>query len=209
MLLKLNQRLIDCIIDFVFKYLLGCNERSHLTLHFLNAVMRQLGRPEFRDITILNPYKQADNQDGKDIVLDVHALVDGGQEVQIEMQVQVHAELPDRMLDNWTRLYSRQLKKGQGYQEHKPAYALWIVNEGFRDSREVLRVFELRDQHGQLLSQHQNIIVIDLAAWRTNLRPGPETDILDTDLAKWLELFGSQATFDPETDPPKPRLKLQ
>jgi predicted transposase/invertase (TIGR01784 family) len=195
MIINFNGRAIDPTNDFTFKYIFGNPAHSHLTLHFLNGIMRQLGRPQFRSLEITNPFRLADFSGGKDVVLDVCAIADDSHEVQVEMQIRMHAELPERMLDNWTRLYSRQLKKGENYDRHRPVYALWIINEAFGDDGDWLRLFELRDAGGVRLSDHLNILLLDLAAWR-GLRGTAAGGIIDGELGDWLELLGSPQTVD-------------
>jgi predicted transposase/invertase (TIGR01784 family) len=158
--------------------------------------MRQLKRPEFTSLEILNPFRLSEYLGGKDVVLDVFATANDHHEVQIEMQVRVYAELPERMLDNWTRLYSRQLKKGDTYEAHRPVWAVWIIDEPFGDDGEWLRLFELRDTKGERLTDHQSLVLINLPAWRAGLRKRDGGGTMDSELAEWLELLGSRDTAD-------------
>jgi hypothetical protein len=44
------------------------------------------------------------------------------------MQVERHADLPRRMLDNWSRLYDRQIGTGEAYTDHRLLLCLWIFD---------------------------------------------------------------------------------
>jgi predicted transposase/invertase (TIGR01784 family) len=196
MTINFDGRTVDPTNDFTFKYIFGTPAHSHLTLHFLNSLMRQLGRPQFRSLRILNPFRLAEFQGEKEIVLDVFAQADDTHDVQVEMQIRVHAELPERMLDNWTRLYARQLKKGEDYSCHRPVYAIWIINERFPGGGPWLRCFSAKDEGGRLLSADQNILLIDLAAWRAHLRTSADEGTIDIELKDWLELLGDRRSVD-------------
>ncbi len=198
-----NGRTVDPRNDYVFKKILGNPEHPDLPLDFLNGLMRQLGRPQFREVAIANPVQSAEFLDGKDIVVDINAVADDNTQFQIEMQIKAYAALPLRMLDNWSRLFSQQIKKGDSYHKHQPLYAIWLVDESvFRDDPAVvtnqkestswLRHFELRDQTGRCLHPYCNIIVIDLAVWRKSLSDSSNVSKIDKELESWVTLVGQE-----------------
>ena len=75
---------IDPTVDFAFKKLFGSPEHPDITIHFLNAVLRD--DPRIVDIEILNPFLERDFADDRLAILDVLARDETGRVFNIEMQ---------------------------------------------------------------------------------------------------------------------------
>jgi hypothetical protein len=83
------------------------------------------------------------------------------------MQVERHADLPRRILDNWSRLYDRQIGAGQDYIDHRPLVCLWILDEKIPDMPRWFDAVDMtRRSDGQPLSRDFLIIVLQLERWR-------------------------------------------
>lgn len=199
-----RDRTISLCDDLAFKAAFGRPEHSGLTLALLNSLMRQLKRPEFVSLQILNPFSMADFKGDKEISVDIYAEADQHQQFQVEMQVRTRPELPERFLDNWTRLYARQIGRGQDYQSHKPLLAVWFLVEGMPGNTEPVLVHTLRDQYNRELLGHQVLVLIDMAAWRRSLSRSCTGGILESGLVAWLMQFVGEGIRQLQDDDPVP-----
>ncbi|MFZ2635240.1 MAG: Rpn family recombination-promoting nuclease/putative transposase [Rectinemataceae bacterium] len=161
-------------VDIVFKLLFGNADHPGLTVSLLNAILPVLGRPRVRSVQILNPYTLAEFSREKEIVVDVRARDESGHDYQIEMQVESHPDLPRRMLDNWSRLYRRQIKKGQDYLDHNSLICVWILEEPLPDMPLWLDAADLtRRSDGSIHNADFLLIIIQLGRWRALFQSDP------------------------------------
>lgn len=65
--------------------------------------------PKAVELTVENPFQFALYAGQKESELDILYRDENNRQVQLEMQVQYHKGLNQRMLHNWTQLYQRQL----------------------------------------------------------------------------------------------------
>jgi hypothetical protein len=140
---------IDPKVDCVFKALLGAEGNRRLLIHFLNAMLGgELAAP-ITEVEILNPYHEREFLSDKLSIVDVKARDQGQRQYQIEIQLLNVMGLPERIAYGWAELYRSQLKKGDGYDQLKPAYSLWLLGEALWPKRdEALHWFRLRDGQG-------------------------------------------------------------
>ncbi len=173
---------IDPKVDCVFKALLGAEDNRRLLIHFLNAMLGgELAAP-ITDVEILNPYHEREFVSDKLSIVDVKARDQGQRQYQIEIQLLNVAELPGRIVYGWAELYRSQLKKGDGYDQLKPAYSLWLLGEALWPKREGgLHRFRLRDERGRDLVDHGGIWLVELSKC--------VVDEVHTEQERWLKFF--------------------
>jgi len=85
------------MIDCVFKAILGTEKNKNLIIHFLNAVLELCGGNRITDITLLNPYNERNFITDKLSVVDVKARQVNDEHIQIEVQLNAHPALSERM----------------------------------------------------------------------------------------------------------------
>jgi predicted transposase/invertase (TIGR01784 family) len=173
---------IDPKVDCVFKALLGAEDNRRLLIHFLNAMLHgELGTP-IVEVEILNPYHEREFVSDKLSIVDVKARDQGQRQYQIEIQLLNVTGLPGRIAYGWADLYRSQLKKGDGYDQLKPAYSLWLLGEALWPQREgALHRFRLRDQEGRDLVEHGGI-------WLAELSKCVVGEV-HTEQERWLKFF--------------------
>ena len=175
---------IDPRVDIVFKKLFGSPDHPNLTMSFVNAVLQEAGLPEAISLTIKNPFRLAEFEDEKSSELDILYHDQAGNEIQLEMQIECHAGLAQRMVHNWAQLYTHQLARGHDYKEHSQVLSIWILNEPmFGDGRwfHLFRFCCLLT--GMLLHEDACIMTIELPVW-THLNRGGEHGIFGG-VEKW------------------------
>ena len=158
-------------VDIVFKAVFGEESRTGPLKALLNALLPLVGRRRIQTASIMPPEIGARTRREKEIVVDVHAVDERGGEYQIEMQMLMHDGLPHRMIDNMTRLYARQLKKGDPYSSHRPLICIWLLDFRLPDRANWLQVMRLRwDEGGEEVERQLLAAVVQLPVLRDALR---------------------------------------
>jgi hypothetical protein len=189
---------ISPTVDIIFKLLFGNAQHPDLTRELLNAILPAAGRPRVTSIQLLNPFTLAEFQGDKEIVVDVRVRDETGCDYQIEMQVERQADLPRRILDNWSRLYDRQIGAGQEYTDHRPLVCLWILDEKIPDMPRWFDAVDMtRRSDGKPISRDFLVIALQLERWRAlhgstpvnrakTLKSGPEDPMLGGEVPQEL-----------------------
>ena len=120
---------LNPMIDCVFKAILGSEKNKNLIIHFLNAVLELCGPNRITDIVLLNPYNERNFITDKLSVVDVKARQVNDEHIQIEVQLNAHPALSERMLFTWAAIYRSQIQKGQNYSDLNPVISIWLVGD--------------------------------------------------------------------------------
>ena len=94
----MNTIKINRMNDFYFKYLLGSEQRKHLTIQFLNAVLYDNEETQITDVCFLDKDQDPHFEHEKLSKLDILAQTNTGMQIDIEVQVLKHAYLSERFL---------------------------------------------------------------------------------------------------------------
>jgi predicted transposase/invertase (TIGR01784 family) len=182
---------IDPKIDCVFKALLGTERNRRLLMHFLNAILvGDLAAPII-EVEILNPYNEREFRDDKLSIVDVKARDQDGRLYQIEIQLLNVPDLPARILYGWADLYRAQLQDGEGYDQLKPTYAIWLLGQTLRPQvTEAVHRFRLRDERGRSLLDHGGIWLLELSKC--------VVETVETEQDRWLKFFIEGDRLDDE-----------
>ncbi|MBF0351675.1 MAG: Rpn family recombination-promoting nuclease/putative transposase [SAR324 cluster bacterium] len=177
------KRLINPLIDCVFKAILGDPEHKGILIHFLNSILKQ--NCPITDVEILNPYNAKEFLNDKLTVVDVKAQDAQGHLYQIEVQLTLERCLSERMLYNWSVLYKKQIEEGEDYSRLHPVIAIWLLDGTlFSESSVVHHHFQVYDsQHQVSLTDHCAIHVLELPKWKK-----PEHHPLEPEDA-WMYFF--------------------
>jgi predicted transposase/invertase (TIGR01784 family) len=185
---------IDPKVDCVFKALLGAERNRRLLIHFLNAILADELTAPMAEVEILNPYNEREFLDDKLSIVDVKARDAGGRLYQIEIQLLNVADLPARILYGWADLYSAQLQDGDGYDQLKPTYSIWLLGQALRPKlTEVVHRFRLRDDQGRSLLDHGGIWLLELSKFTG--------EVVETEQDRWLKFFVEGERLDAERLP--------
>ena len=187
---------IDPKIDCVFKALLGAERNRRLLIHFLNAILASDLADPISAVEILNPYNEREFPDDKLSIVDVKARDPAGRLYQIEIQLLNVPDLPARILYGWADLYSAQLQDGEGYDQLKPTYSIWLLGQALWPRQEVTQAihrFRLRDEPGRSLVEHGGIWLLELSKCRI--------EAVETERDRWLKFFVEGERLDDEQLP--------
>ena len=184
---------IDPRIDCVFKALLGSEGNLNLLIHFLNAVLNQDLSEPITWVEILNPYNEKEFLSDKLSVVDIKAKDSQDRLFQVEIQMQMYSNLPERVIYNWADIYSQQLKSGHEYSKLKATYSIWLMAENIIKDDQYLHEYKLRDENGSVLTEHGSILLLELNKFN-------EKRILD-DKQIWLKFFKEGESLDDKSLP--------
>ena len=124
----MNTLKINRMNDFYFKYLLGSEQRKHLTIQFLNAVLYENEETQIEDVSFLDKDRDPEFAHEKLSKLDILARTNTGMQIDIEVQVLKHAYLSERFLYYWAGLYGSQLKEKDQYTQLKPTISIILLD---------------------------------------------------------------------------------
>ena len=159
-----------------------------------------LGRP-IRGVTIAESAISGDQPDRKQIILDIHAKLDDGSAVDIEMHRQMRVlrdTLIARFIYYLSRTHSNQLVHGDDYGQLRPTVLiLWLVEPLFPVIDRLHLVFEMNEHWaGVAFGDHLTLHVIQLSKLFSS---NPSNHPADNDRIRlWARFF--MATEDAEFD---------
>lgn len=167
---------VDPKVDIAFKKIFGDEQRKHVLISLLNAVMDK----DIVEVQILNPYQVPKIPELKFTILDIKARDSHGREFIVEMQANPYKYFDKRALDYVARAYVSQLNGGMDYDEHQPVYFIGVLNFPFFNApRYLSRHFILNVETQEQEIQDFELYFIELTKFGKSL---PE---LDSILDKW------------------------
>ncbi|MBC7960450.1 MAG: Rpn family recombination-promoting nuclease/putative transposase, partial [Vallitaleaceae bacterium] len=103
--------------DLVFKAVFGRNtpESKEALIRMLNAILKEYHQDHIQQITHKNPYLEQSHVDEKVAILDIKAVTDQGEQINIEMQVGAQKGFRKRLLYYGAKLHGEQLYQGEVY----------------------------------------------------------------------------------------------
>lgn len=117
--------LLKPTLDVVFQVLFGEVGSEEFTKDFLEKILK-------RKITQLdlskNPVLRRERINDKMGILDMIAKINNDENVHIEMQCAKQDEIRERILYYWSRIYSRDIKKGEEYSKLEKTISILIVD---------------------------------------------------------------------------------
>ena len=100
-------------VDFVFKKIFGNEKHPNILISFLNAVIKPTDL--IKSVQIKNTDIEKEHIEDKYSRLDIKAVTNNGEHINIEIQVKNEYNMIKRSLYYWSKMYEGQLKKGQDY----------------------------------------------------------------------------------------------
>jgi len=188
---------LDLRVDFAFKSLFGTHGNESILAAFLNAALRFPDEKKIQTVQLLDPHFNKENQEDKRSILDVHAQLEDGSRVNIEIQLNNKHDMEKRTLYYWSKMYSSQMKEGMDYGELCKTITINIVNFRY--------LSHIHEYHStfQLYEREQKLLLTDmleihfmelpklLIKWRNR-----EVDPREDQLVRWLLLL--EASEDEE-----------
>lgn len=132
---------LDPTLDLVFKLLL--TRQPALLRDMLEGV---LARP-IHDFTIIDSSIPGEQVHDRQIIFDIHVVLDDGSRVDLEMQRRLSSALDSRLVYYATRDYSSQLYRGDSYHLLTPTIGIvWLVDAWFPTLQRLHSIVEFHER---------------------------------------------------------------
>ncbi|WP_052947405.1 Rpn family recombination-promoting nuclease/putative transposase [Aneurinibacillus tyrosinisolvens] len=140
-------------VDFAFKRLFGSQENERILMAFLNAMLKPAPEKRITSVTILDKELGREYVEDKNAILDLHAWLDDGSKVNIEIQLANEHNLQKRSLYYWGRTYMEGFQKRGNYADLPRTISINITGFSlFPDHAERYHMaFELREREAGFL----------------------------------------------------------
>lgn len=120
-----SKKMLSPKLDIVFQALFGDVGSEKITGKFLQSILKQ----EVSEVDLSqNIVLRREQEDDKLGILDIIAKVNEKEYCNIEMQLVDTGEIRERILYYWSKIYARQLEKGQKYRELEKTIVILIAN---------------------------------------------------------------------------------
>ena len=175
--------------DVLFKFIFGKEERKQITINFLNAVLEREGDKRIKDIQFQNVELVPAKEEDKLSRIDVFAILDNNERVDIEVQMINHHNMEKRTLFYWSHmfLHHNALKRGDSYQQLKPAISINLLRYNFLPQKNAHTMYGLyeRETHHRLT----DVIEIHfLEVLKYKKKPIEQMNIME----KWIAFFSNK-----------------
>ncbi|MCI1693149.1 Rpn family recombination-promoting nuclease/putative transposase [Aneurinibacillus aneurinilyticus] len=181
---------LDLRIDFAFKALFGTHGNESILAAFLNAALRLPDNQKIIEVTLLDPQFNKENTEDKKSILDVHAQLEDGSRVNVEIQVNNKHDMEKRTLYYWSRMYTSQMKEGMDYGELCRTITINIVDFRYLSHtpryHSIFQLYETEEKF--LLTNTLEIHFMELPKLLIKWRRG-EVNPRENQLVRWLLLL--------------------
>ena len=149
--------------DRFFKFLFGGEDRKHLFLDLVNALVFPDGSTGFTGFEYTNRELSSTREDGKSAYLDIVAKMADGSQVEVEVQVRNRGDYLQRSVFYLSNLYASQLKSGKPYRDLKRTISIHILAFSLFDGDRFRRAFSLCDEEtGDKLCDDLRLLYIEV-----------------------------------------------
>lgn len=118
-------KLLSPKLDIIFQALFGEIGSERITRRFLKSIIKE----EIKDINLnQNTILRREYEDDKLGILDIVAKINGNENCNIEMQLVDTGELEERMLYYWSKLYAKEIKKGEKFDKLQKTIVILLAD---------------------------------------------------------------------------------
>ena len=176
-------KILSPMIDVVFQALFGEVGCEEITKKFIEAILdKNIEEVDLSQNIVLRRETAKDKMG----VLDVLVKVDEKEFCNVEMQVVEQDKLLERILYYWAKIYTRNIKTGEDYNNLKKTIEVLIVNFEIKDLKELgyhskWKIIEEKERK-LILTNDLEIRIIELP--KMKLEEGKESELI-----KWLKFL--------------------
>ncbi len=173
--------------DKVFKRVFGSESGKVILAALLNAILDYPEESQITELTLLNPFSEANYADEKTSIMDMKAKDKQGRSYNIEVQIIPTTDYVNRVVYYLSKLLSGQLKEGENYRHLTKTISISIVSDKalfdtLKDFHNIFRYKHITEDFelGDVTELH----FIELTKF---IKTQPEE--LQTKLDKWASLL--------------------
>lgn len=113
-------------VDFVFKRIFGNEKHPSILISFLNAVMKPID--PIKLVQIRNSDIEKEHIEDKYSRLDIKAVTNNGEHINIEIQVKNEYNMIKRSLYYWSKMFESQIVEGDNYNKLSKTVCINILD---------------------------------------------------------------------------------
>lgn len=149
--------------DVFFKFMLGKEQNVRHTISFLNSLLgEELGR-KIESVRFDPSETSPEAVGGKGARFDVACTLDDKERVDIEVQIANQSNMARRSQFYLSRLFSSQMKEGQGYKRLSPAIVICLVDFDLFDDEAPVSFWQMRNpKTNQRLNNDLCIVFVEM-----------------------------------------------
>ncbi len=173
--------------DILFKFIFGKEERKHVTIDFLNAVLDRHGAKAIKDIQFQNSEIVPLYEDDKLTRLDIFCITEGGTQIDVEIQIVDKKNMERRTLYYWSQMYLMNLAKGGKYQNLKPSITINILRYTIFPGQPAHSMYSIYNiETGRRLNEDMELHFLEVPKFQKK----PVSDM--TSVERWLAYFSNK-----------------
>ena len=176
--------------DLLFKFTFGREERKHITIDFLNTVLRKSLGHLIKDITFIPTEQIPQNEADKTSLFDVACELDTGEHVDVEVQVINHKNMRQRAMMYCAEMYVNGLPAGEDYRNAHHALTINILAFTLLPQKSPHAVYSMNNlESGDVLDKGMEVHFLEIPKF---LRAGKKAIMDLTKLERWLSYFANR-----------------
>ena len=130
-------------MDFVFKRIFGNENHPNILISFLNAVLNPVD--PIKSVNLKDTTIEKSHLEDKYSRLDVKAMTNKGEHINIEIQLKDEYNMIKRSLYYWSKLYEGQLESGENYQKLSRTICINLLDFNLLNHSNFHSVYRLKD----------------------------------------------------------------
>ena len=130
-------------MDFVFKRIFGNENHPNVLISFLNAVLTPVD--PIKSVSLKDTTIEKSHLEDKYSRLDVKAITNKGEHINIEIQLKDEYNMIKRSLYYWSKLYEGQLENGENYQKLSRTICINLLDFNLLNHDKFHSVYRLKD----------------------------------------------------------------
>ncbi|MDT7918857.1 Rpn family recombination-promoting nuclease/putative transposase [Clostridium perfringens] len=130
-------------VDFVFKRIFGNEKHPEILISFLNAVMKP--KDLIESVQIRNSDIEKEHIEDKYSRLDIKAITNKGEYINIEIQVKNEYNMIKRSLYYWSKMFENQIVEGDNYNKLAKTVCINILDFKYLRNEKFHNVYRLKE----------------------------------------------------------------
>lgn len=176
-------------VDFVFKRIFGNEKHPNILISFLNAVMKPID--PIKLVQIRNSDIEKEHIEDKYSRLDIKAITNNGEHINIEIQVKNEYNMIKRSLYYWSKMFENQIVEGDNYDKLSKTVCINILDFKYLKSDNFHNTYRLKEiTTNEELTDTMELHFIEIP----KLRKLDNTEEISDMLEAWIAFIQSPAS---------------
>lgn len=173
-------------VDFVFKRIFGNEKHPNILISFLNAVMKPID--PIKSVQIMNSDIEKEHIEDKYSRLDIKAITNKGEYINIEIQVKNEYNMIKRSLYYWSKMFESQIVEGDNYNKLAKTVCINILDFKYLRNDKFHNAYRLKELNtNEELTDAMELHFIEIP----KLRKLDDSDEISDMLEAWITFIQS------------------